>query len=59
MARNDTSHLAAPVALVDAGTIGIDATAPRPLTDSASRCATTPSPVAAVGKIIFVPSRSS
>ncbi|MEU4534463.1 NADP-dependent oxidoreductase [Streptosporangium sp. NPDC023825] len=36
VARNDTSHLAALVKLVDAGTVHVDVSASRPLTDLAS-----------------------
>jgi NADPH:quinone reductase-like Zn-dependent oxidoreductase len=36
VARNDTSHLAALVALVDAGAVRVDITASRPLTDPAA-----------------------
>ncbi|WP_197699059.1 hypothetical protein [Micromonospora inositola] len=45
VARNDTSHLAALVALVDAGAVRVDITASRPLTDLAAVTAT-PSPAA-------------
>lgn len=36
VARNDTSHLAALIALVDAGAVRVDITASRPLTDLAA-----------------------
>ncbi|MDH6465669.1 NADPH:quinone reductase-like Zn-dependent oxidoreductase [Micromonospora sp. A200] len=54
VARNDTSHLAALVALVDAGAVRVDITASRPLTDLTAVHRDAESDRTR-GKIIFVP----